>query len=43
MKAGQFPGPTIEANVDDRIVVNVTNKMPNATYVASALLESAAC
>lgn len=28
---GQYPGPTIEANVGDRIVVNVTNKMPNST------------
>lgn len=32
-----FPGPTIEANVDDRIVVNVTNKMPNATYVVCVI------
>ncbi|KAI0356871.1 hypothetical protein OH77DRAFT_1399973 [Trametes cingulata] len=30
---GQFPGPTIEANAGDRIVVNVTNKMPNATAI----------
>lgn len=28
---GQYPGPTIEANTGDRIVVNVTNKMPNST------------
>ena len=28
---GQFPGPTIEANTGDRVVVNVTNKMSNAT------------
>ena len=28
---GQYPGPTIEANSEDRIVVNVTNKMPNST------------
>ncbi|KAL6309474.1 multicopper oxidase [Sparassis latifolia] len=28
---GIFPGPTIEANEGDRIVVNVTNMMPNAT------------
>lgn len=28
---GQYPGPTIEANSGDRIVVNVTNKMPNST------------
>ncbi|KAI0325354.1 hypothetical protein GY45DRAFT_1261010 [Cubamyces sp. BRFM 1775] len=30
---GQFPGPTIEANTGDRIVVNVTNKMPNSTAI----------
>lgn len=30
---GQFPGPTIEANAGDRIVVNVTNKLPNATAI----------
>ncbi|KZT65204.1 multicopper oxidase [Daedalea quercina L-15889] len=30
---GMYPGPTIEANVDDRIVVNVTNLMPNATAI----------
>lgn len=30
-----YPGPTIEANVDDRIVVNVTNLLPNATTVSS--------
>ncbi len=28
---GQFPGPTIEVNTGDRIVVNVTNKMSNST------------
>lgn len=28
---GQFPGPTIEANTGDRVVVNVTNKMSNTT------------
>ena len=28
---GQFPGPTIEVNSGDRVVVNVTNKMSNAT------------
>ena len=27
-----FPGPTIEANQGDRIVVNVTNTLSNATY-----------
>ncbi|KAI5474342.1 multicopper oxidase [Pseudohyphozyma bogoriensis] len=30
---GIYPGPTIEANVGDRIIVNVTNKMPNATAI----------
>ncbi|POY75890.1 hypothetical protein BMF94_0973 [Rhodotorula taiwanensis] len=30
---GMYPGPTIEANVDDRIVVNVTNLLPNATTI----------
>ncbi|GAA5919729.1 hypothetical protein JCM5296_000104 [Sporobolomyces johnsonii] len=30
---GMFPGPTIEVNSDDRIVVNVTNMMPNATSI----------
>ncbi|KAI1782831.1 multicopper oxidase [Ganoderma leucocontextum] len=30
---GQFPGPTIEANTGDRIVVNVTNKMSNSTTI----------
>ncbi|PIL29112.1 transporter [Ganoderma sinense ZZ0214-1] len=30
---GQFPGPTIEANTGDRIVVNVTNKMSNSTAI----------
>ena len=28
---GQYPGPTIEVNADDRIVVNVTNRLPNST------------
>lgn len=28
---GQYPGPTIEANPEDRILVNVTNKMSNPT------------
>lgn len=26
-----FPGPTIEANQGDRIIVNVTNRLDNAT------------
>ncbi|SGY20472.1 BQ5605_C016g08067 [Microbotryum silenes-dioicae] len=30
---GMFPGPTIEANQGDRIVVNVTNKLPNPTAI----------
>ncbi|KAI0649905.1 multicopper oxidase-domain-containing protein [Trametes meyenii] len=30
---GQYPGPTIEANAGDRLVVNVTNKMPNSTAI----------
>ncbi|KWU44544.1 hypothetical protein RHOSPDRAFT_17827 [Rhodotorula sp. JG-1b] len=30
---GMYPGPTIEVNSDDRIVVNVTNLMPNATAI----------
>ncbi|SCV72247.1 BQ2448_4941 [Microbotryum intermedium] len=30
---GMYPGPTIEANQGDRIVVNVTNKLPNATAI----------
>ncbi|KAI0752747.1 multicopper oxidase [Daedaleopsis nitida] len=30
---GQYPGPTIEANAGDRIVVNVTNMMPNSTSI----------
>ncbi|PCH37424.1 multicopper oxidase [Wolfiporia cocos MD-104 SS10] len=30
---GLFPGPTIEANTGDRIIVNVTNNMVNATTV----------
>ncbi|TBU24763.1 multicopper oxidase [Dichomitus squalens] len=30
---GQFPGPTIEVNTGDRVVVNVTNKMSNATTI----------
>ncbi|KAH9947844.1 multicopper oxidase [Amylocystis lapponica] len=30
---GQFPGPTIEANEGDRIIVNVTNNLPNATAI----------
>ncbi|BGP57007.1 hypothetical protein JCM8202_004558 [Rhodotorula sphaerocarpa] len=30
---GMYPGPPIEANVEDRIVVNVTNLMPNATTI----------
>ncbi|KAL1948428.1 hypothetical protein VTO73DRAFT_12503 [Trametes versicolor] len=30
---GQFPGPTIEANAGDRVVVNVTNKLPNSTAI----------
>ncbi|KAI0942998.1 hypothetical protein AcV7_002262 [Taiwanofungus camphoratus] len=30
---GLFPGPTIEANMGDRIVVNVTNNMPNSTAI----------
>lgn len=29
---GMYPGPTIEVNEGDRIVVNVTNNMPNATW-----------
>ncbi|KAH8093091.1 multicopper oxidase 2A [Cristinia sonorae] len=29
---GMFPGPTIEANQHDRIVVNVTNHLPNTTH-----------
>ena len=33
LPAGMYPGPTIEVNSDDRIVVNVTNLMPNATAV----------
>lgn len=28
---GVFPGPTIEVNVGDTVVVNVTNLMPNAS------------
>lgn len=32
-----YPGPPIEANVEDRIVVNVTNLMPNATTVSQGL------
>ena len=28
-----YPGPTIEANQGDRIIVNVTNRLENATYV----------
>ncbi|KAH9927903.1 Cupredoxin [Epithele typhae] len=28
---GQYPGPTIEVGADDRVVVNVTNKLPNST------------
>jgi FtsP/CotA-like multicopper oxidase with cupredoxin domain len=31
---GMYPGPTIEANQGDRIVVNVTNKLENSTYVS---------
>ncbi|KAI0634300.1 multicopper oxidase-domain-containing protein [Trametes polyzona] len=30
---GEFPGPTIETNTGDRIVVNVTNKLSNATAI----------
>ncbi|KZT04954.1 multicopper oxidase [Laetiporus sulphureus 93-53] len=30
---GLYPGPTIEANTGDRIIVNVTNKMVNATAI----------
>ncbi|KDQ55438.1 multicopper oxidase [Jaapia argillacea MUCL 33604] len=30
---GVFPGPTIEVNQGDRVIVNVTNKMPNSTAV----------
>ncbi|TFK81611.1 multicopper oxidase [Polyporus arcularius HHB13444] len=30
---GQYPGPTIEANGGDRIVVNVTNKVSNSTSI----------
>ncbi|KAI0705390.1 multicopper oxidase [Earliella scabrosa] len=30
---GQYPGPTIEANTGDRIVVNVTNRMSNSTSI----------
>jgi FtsP/CotA-like multicopper oxidase with cupredoxin domain len=30
---GQFPGPLIEANRGDRLLVNVTNTLPNATTV----------
>jgi FtsP/CotA-like multicopper oxidase with cupredoxin domain len=30
---GQFPGPLIEANRGDRILVNVTNNLVNATTV----------
>lgn len=30
-RVGMFPGPTIEANQHDRLVVNVTNHLPNTT------------
>ncbi|KAM0786984.1 hypothetical protein ACM66B_002402 [Microbotryomycetes sp. NB124-2] len=30
---GLFPGPTIEVNEDDRIIVNVTNLMTNSTAI----------
>ncbi|OBZ76092.1 Acid phosphatase [Grifola frondosa] len=30
---GIYPGPTIEANEGDRIIVNVTNKIANATTI----------
>ncbi|BGP59358.1 hypothetical protein NBRC10512_005153 [Rhodotorula toruloides] len=30
---GMYPGPTIEVNNDDRVVVNVTNAMSNASAV----------
>ncbi|KAL8291388.1 hypothetical protein RQP46_002366 [Phenoliferia psychrophenolica] len=30
---GQYPGPTIEVNVGDRVVVNVTNLMPNSSAI----------
>ncbi|CAD6885205.1 unnamed protein product [Tilletia laevis] len=30
---GKYPGPTIEANLGDRIVVHVTNKMSNITTI----------
>ena len=32
-----YPGPTIEANQGDRIIVNVTNRLENATYVPEFL------
>ena len=32
-----YPGPTIEANQGDRIIVNVTNRLENATYVLEFL------
>lgn len=30
-RTGIYPGPTIEVNEGDRIIVNVTNRLPNAT------------
>ncbi|ORY66655.1 Cupredoxin [Leucosporidium creatinivorum] len=30
---GLYPGPTIEVNEGDRVIVNVTNLMPNATAI----------
>jgi FtsP/CotA-like multicopper oxidase with cupredoxin domain len=38
-----YPGPTIEVNSDDRIVVNVTNLMPNATAVRIHALGDSIC
>lgn len=28
-----YPGPTIEVNVGDRVIVNVTNNLPNSSCV----------
>ncbi|TCD62838.1 hypothetical protein EIP91_006351 [Steccherinum ochraceum] len=30
---GMYPGPTIEANQGDRVIVNVTNHLPNTTSI----------
>ena len=35
---GMYPGPTIEANQHDTLVVKVTNNMPNRTCVLQELI-----